>query len=282
MVLKNTSAATVDKVPHIITACCVTLHAPPKQGMGTSLAANERLIAAGTRIASNDSQQTCNIMLELQWLYPEKLMQHTKFCLPCCIICRYGFVGKETLNVTTAQGVTSITIDVTPGSCSINLCGLQRQSGSCEQGRCSCVSGSQLTPTFARNPDAAARAVVPVVPACRYRNFARTGRFSLAGITASPGETLDITFTLAQPGVQSQCAGPDAALLPVVKLLKSSCSKRVAPAAEVQQISVDVAACEGGVYSAQVEVPAGSAGACYVVAVALADGSVKRAALKVV
>jgi hypothetical protein len=100
-------------------------------------------------------------------------------------------------------------------------------------------------------------------------------------MTASPGETLDITFNLVQPGVPSQCAGPDAALLPVVKLLKSRCNKRAAATVEVQQISSTVAACEGGVYAAQVEVPAGSAEVCYVVIVALADGSVQRAALKV-
>jgi hypothetical protein len=213
------------------------------------------------------------------------LDQHTEFgCLAASSytqICRFGFIGKETFTVTTAQGVTTITVDVTPGSCDINLCGLQRQSGSCEQGSCSCVFGSQMAPTFARNPDAAARALVPLVPACRHRNFTPTGRFSLVGMTASPGETLDITFTLAQPGVASLCAGPDAALLPVVKLLKSRCNKRAALAVQVQQISSTVATCEGGVYAAQVEVPAGSAGICYVVAVALADGSVKRAALKI-
>jgi hypothetical protein len=138
-----------------------------------------------------------------------------------------------------------------------------------------------MTATFARNLDVAARTLVPVVPSCRYRSFTPTGRFSLAGMTASPGETLDITFTLAPPGAASQCAVPDAALLPKVFLRRSSCSKRTAPAVKVQQISTATAACEGGEYAAQVEVPAVPGQACYVVAVALADGSVKRAALKV-
>jgi hypothetical protein len=192
---------------------------------------------------------------------------------------RFGFVGKESFTVTTKQVVTTVIVTVTPGSCANNLCGLQYKNGSCDQGMCSCVSGSQMTATFARNPDAAARALVPLVPACRYRSFTPTGRFSLTGMTASPGGTLDITFTLAPAGDASQCAGPDAALLPKVKLIGSSCSKHAAPAAKEQQISTAVATCQGGVYAAQVEMPALKR--CYVVVVTLADGSVKRAAVKV-
>jgi hypothetical protein len=62
-----------------------------------------------------------------------------------------------------------------------------------------------------------------------------------------------------------------------VKLLRASCGKRAA--ANKQRISTAVAACEGGVYAAAVTVPAAAGEACYVVAVALADGSVKRAAV---
>jgi hypothetical protein len=192
-------------------------------------------------------------------------------------------VDNETCVATTAQGSTTVMITVTPGSCDNNVCGLQRQSGSCANGRCTCPEGSQMASLFARNPNDAAHALLPVVPACRYPFFTLTGAFSLAGMTAAPGGTLDVTFTLAQPGSASQCVGPDAALLPRVLLRNSTCGKRasISPSAAPQQIGTAVAQCKDGEYSAQVEVPNGISGACLQLAVKLADGSVKRVTVKV-
>jgi hypothetical protein len=195
-------------------------------------------------------------------------------------------VGKETLLAATSSGNITITINVTPGSCTNNMCGLRRQSGSCEQGRCICTPGARLTSTFARNPNATARALVPVVPACRYTKFTPVESFSLAGMTARPGDTLDVAFTLeALANATAQCAGPDASLLPMVSLFKlPSCGRRAAFGHEVaaQQVSQIAAACLGGVYRAAVEVPADAAGRCFRVVVALVDGSKKRATVQVV
>jgi hypothetical protein len=66
-----------------------------------------------------------------------------------------------------------------------------------------------------------------------------------------------------------------------VYLLAASCGERPALGVIAQQISEAVAQCNGGVYAADVEVPAVPNGACYVVVVALADGSKKRAELQV-
>uniref|UniRef100_A0A383V574 Uncharacterized protein n=1 Tax=Tetradesmus obliquus TaxID=3088 RepID=A0A383V574_TETOB len=52
-------------------------------------------------------------------------------------ISRAGFVGNEACQATTAQGTISAVLTVTPGSCDDNMCGLQRQSGSCSLGRSS-------------------------------------------------------------------------------------------------------------------------------------------------
>uniref|UniRef100_A0A383V751 Uncharacterized protein n=1 Tax=Tetradesmus obliquus TaxID=3088 RepID=A0A383V751_TETOB len=195
---------------------------------------------------------------------------------------RAGFVGNETCSATTTQDSMPVTITVTPGSCDNNVCGLQRQSGNCSKGRCTCQGGSQMTAAFARNPNDAARALVPRVPACRYPFITSTGAFSLTTIKAKPGATLDVTFTLAQPGMASQCAGPDAALLPRVALLNSACGRRtsVPSATAPQQIDVKTAQCKDGEYSAQVEVP-NISGACLRLVISLADGSAKRVAVTV-
>lgn len=148
-------------------------------------------------------------------------------------------MGNETCLAATAQGSKAVTITVTPDSCDDNVCGLQRKSGSCSGGRCTCVGGSQMAFLFARNPNNATRPLVPVVPACRYPFFTPTGAFFLTDITARPGVLLDVTFTLAQPGVASQCA--DAAMLPIVTMFNSACGKRASalPAAAPQQFDME-------------------------------------------
>jgi hypothetical protein len=68
----------------------------------------------------------------------------------------------------------------------------------------------------------------------------------------------------------------------VVFLRNAACGKRSAPAAtDAQQISTADVTCSGGVYQAELEVPAGAGGVCYMVVIKLADGSVRRAVVKV-
>jgi hypothetical protein len=105
-------------------------------------------------------------------------------------------------------------------------------------------------------------------------------------MTARPGDTLDVAFTLeALANATVLCAGPDASLLPRVSLIKlPSCGRRAAFGHEVatQQVSQIVAECSGGVYRAAVVVPANAGGRCFRVVVALVDGSKKRATVQVV
>lgn len=201
--------------------------------------------------------------------------------LPRNFRCRAGFVGNETCMATTGKGTMAVTIAVTPGSCDNNVCGLQRKSGDCFNGRCTCPDNSQMASLFARNPNDTARGHVPVAPACRYPFFTATGAFSLTSRSAKPGGTVDITFTLAQPGETSTCAGPDAALLPRVMLINSTCGKRAVASLSLapQQITTVPARCKDGEYSAQVEVPNGTSGACLTIVIKLADGSAKRATI---
>lgn len=86
------------------------------------------------------------------------------------------------------------------------------------------------------------------VPLCRLLQLAATqtspptGTFTMGGMTVRPGAVMDITFTLAQPGVVSECVRSDAALLPSVRLLSFPCRKRAnAPAAAVPQKQLDAA-----------------------------------------
>lgn len=201
-----------------------------------------------------------------------------------CFSCRPGFVGNETCSAATTNGSMNVTVAVTPGSCDNNMCGLQHQAGSCSSGRCNCPKGSQMTPGFACNPNETALALVPLVPVCRYPFFTPSGALSWSGMTVKSGTTLDITFTLEQLGAASQCAAPDAALLPNIALLRSTCGKRASatPASAQQQMGVETAECKNGEYSAQFKVPNGTRGACMQLVIKLADGSVKRATVKVV
>jgi hypothetical protein len=80
-------------------------------------------------------------------------------------ISRSGFTGTAVFNYTTPDGTATVTVNVLPGSCLNNRCGV---AGSCQGGKCSCAADSGMVPTFIRNLDAAARAVTPRVPACRY------------------------------------------------------------------------------------------------------------------
>lgn len=126
-----------------------------------------------------------------------------------------GFVGLASFNVTTDTRTTTVTVNVTPVSCAVDQCGLQRTRGSCNQGRCACATGSQMAAIFIRNPVNAKRPLDLVIPACRQFFFFPTGFFSLTGMAAKPGQTLDrMTFMLAKPGEAAECAGPDVALLP--------------------------------------------------------------------
>lgn len=203
--------------------------------------------------------------------------------LPRNCLCKAGFVGNEICMATTGKGTMAVTIAVTPGSCDNNVCGLQRKSGDCFNGRCTCPDNSQMASLFARNPNDTARAHVPVVPACRYPFFTATGAFFLTSMSAKPGGIVDITFTLAQPGVASTCAGPDAALLPRVMLINTTCGKRAVASmsSAPQQITMVSAKCKDGENSAKVEVPNGTSGACMKLVIKLADGSAKRVAIHV-
>jgi hypothetical protein len=104
-------------------------------------------------------------------------------------------------------------------------------------------------------------------------------------MTARPGDTLDVAFTLeALANATSQCAAPDVALLPKVSLFRlPSCGTRAASSHEVvgQQVSQIAAECLGGVYRAAIMMPTNASGRYFRVVVALIDGSVKRAIVQV-
>jgi hypothetical protein len=190
------------------------------------------------------------------------------------------------------------------------MCGLFKQPGLCELGWCICPPGSQLNSTFLRNPDSTSRAVVPVVPACRVSYFTPTRAFSLTGMRTKLGATLQVTFTMAQPGVATQCAGPSATLLPKVVLhrVNSTCevarrTTRVRPAAaaavaaaaeagEEDALAAPSAAipreiitvtpmCQDGEYAASVTVPRQFERKCIAVSVKLADKTTRRSVMQI-
>jgi hypothetical protein len=76
-----------------------------------------------------------------------------------------GFIGQDIFNYTTADGIVSVIVNVSAGSCAGSKRGML---GSCNVGKCSCAAESCMLPLFVVNPDATARAATPKAPACRY------------------------------------------------------------------------------------------------------------------
>jgi hypothetical protein len=72
----------------------------------------------------------------------------------------YTYVAKAETNNT-----AMVTLNITAGSCSQNMCGLNKAAGECDTatGRCVCPVGSRLEPVFAPNPSKPARNVTPEV-----------------------------------------------------------------------------------------------------------------------
>jgi hypothetical protein len=89
-------------------------------------------------------------------------------------LARAGSLGVDSFNYTCVakDGTRSsavVTLNVTAGSCSSNMCGPSRTLGECDAatGLCICPAGSRLLPLFATNPTAAARIVAPLVRRAR-------------------------------------------------------------------------------------------------------------------
>jgi hypothetical protein len=95
---------------------------------------------------------------------------------------RAGFTGTDSFNYTTAAGTASVTVNVTAGSCAGSKCGVL---GSCQAGKCSCAPDSGMLPMFVSNPDAAARAATPKVPACRYPGELPVGIIHCVGLASA-------------------------------------------------------------------------------------------------
>lgn len=86
-------------------------------------------------------------------------------CLP-----QAGSVGADSFSYTyvAQNGVRStatVTLNITAGSCSANMCGMNRAAGDCDAatGRCNCPAGSGLEAGFVPNPSVAARNITPEV-----------------------------------------------------------------------------------------------------------------------
>jgi hypothetical protein len=110
--------------------------------------------------------------------------------------------------------------------------------------------------------------------------FSLTGAFSLTGMTAASGDNLDITFTLAK---DAQCpTSSDAALLPVIKVLRHYCDGSIIPRGAVnpKALFVTKAVCGDGVFKASITVPRVRADKCFAVYIKVADGQGKLAVIR--
>jgi hypothetical protein len=74
-------------------------------------------------------------------------------------LAKAGTVGVDSFNYAyvvnnTTRSTARVFVNITAGSCSQNMCGLNRAAGDCDAttGRCLCPAGSQLEPTFIANP----------------------------------------------------------------------------------------------------------------------------------
>ncbi|WIA19215.1 hypothetical protein OEZ85_003856 [Tetradesmus obliquus] len=210
---------------------------------------------------------------------------------------RAGSLGISSFNYTYvaksgARSTAMVTVNITAGSCSPNMCGLNRATGDCDAatGRCNCPVGSRLEATFWVNPSVSARNLTPEVPACSYQ-FTPTGTFKLLGMTAQIGQPVNVGFKLAKPGTvraaAAACITLDAAA-PLVGVGNypncpvSSSTTIIHPSAVVKPQLINLArpTCIDGEYSVTVKVPNNfKSKKCFNIGVRLADGTTKRSVI---
>ncbi|WIA34842.1 hypothetical protein OEZ86_013140 [Tetradesmus obliquus] len=202
--------------------------------------------------------------------------------------------GTDTFNYTTELGGAVVSVTLTPGACLESRCGIQMrnaaaQPGTCLAGRCVCVPGSGMASVFVRNPSAAAAALTPQVPACRYRGFTAVGDFTAPGkiidIVAAAGEQ-SLSFRLSKDAAAAECFAVQPVTLLGIRRL-SSCppakkrSSVVAPAAVGPEFAPDLSlSCNKGLYTVAVPIPGGPVGSCWDVVLRLADGTSRRAVMR--
>lgn len=224
-----------------------------------------------------------------------------------------GYIGLDRFSYTTAAGTAQVTVQVKPGSCAINACGSRASpGGQCNRmGRCVCPQGTGTVAKYVMHPVASARAVTPMIPACRYEAFIPTGHFTLSKLMKIKRlSDLEITFTLG---------GPAATTCLKVQPLMSVALLWVATCPTASEISAEAAAdteepsdtsklsnadtfvvvgsagadskttgatgiklgCMQGVYSASIHIRSRK-GYCYRLFLWLADGGIKRGVVQVV
>uniref|UniRef100_A0A383VR73 Uncharacterized protein n=1 Tax=Tetradesmus obliquus TaxID=3088 RepID=A0A383VR73_TETOB len=212
-------------------------------------------------------------------------------------------LGVDSFNYTYVAGngarsSATVTLNITAGSCSPNMCGLNKSAGDCDAvtGRCSCPAGSGLEAAFRANPSLSSRSITPRVPACSYA-FTPTGTFKLSGMSARPGQLVNVSFQLATPSssraAAAACITLDAAA-PLVGLgrypncLGSSTSTAASiidtAATALPQVTNPMRpACTDGQYSVMVKVPSSfRSQKCFNIFVQLADGTTRRAIVSIV
>ncbi|WIA14660.1 hypothetical protein OEZ85_003162 [Tetradesmus obliquus] len=202
--------------------------------------------------------------------------------------------GTDTFNYTTELGSAVVSVTLTPGPCTESSCGIQRrnaaaQPGTCQAGRCVCVPGSGMASVFVRNPSAAAAALTPQVPACRYRGFTPVGDFTAPGkivdIVAAAGEQ-SLSFRLSKDAAAAECATIQPVTFLGIRQLKACPDARKrssvpTPSALAPKYAVDLSlSCDKGLYSIAVPIPGGQVGSCYDVMLRLADGTSRRTVMR--
>ncbi|WIA34843.1 hypothetical protein OEZ86_013141 [Tetradesmus obliquus] len=202
--------------------------------------------------------------------------------------------GTDTFNYTTELGSAVVSVTLTPGPCTESSCGIQRrnaaaQPGTCQAGRCVCVPGSGMASVFVRNPSAAAAALTPQVPACRYRGFTPVGDFTAPGkiidIVAAAGEQ-SLSFRLSKDAAAAECATIQPVTFLGIRQLQSCPDPRKrssvpTPSALAPKYAVDLSlSCDKELYSIAVPIPGGQVGSCYDVMLRLADGTTRRTVMR--
>lgn len=195
-----------------------------------------------------------------------------------------GFVGLDRCSYTADNAVAAnITINVTAGSCDVNQCGFNLQSGSCSQGRCTCPANAGMLPTNVMNPNKQARSTQRYIPACRYRQLVLVSGFSPALVTSvRSGDMMRIVFRVAKDAAAAVCVEPSPLVAVRMGKMEACPTKRAGAAAVAPEEDLDFTVdCANGEYTANVSVP-GAPGACGKLAVWLADGTARRGVVKVV
>jgi hypothetical protein len=213
-----------------------------------------------------------------------------------------GYVGLDTFTYTTDNsGIAKVTVNVTVGSCKVNMCKTISVNNTCKGGRCICAANSGLSMAYLVNTDSKTKDVQRFISSCRYRRFVPIEGFTPSKLmTVNTTAKWRISFILAANVASAKCFGVDPLAGVTLGKLNACPKKVVGGATDVDSVEASSGTtggpaftnaapmtslsspttCSNGVYTTLVSV-SGTPGVCYSLVLKLEDGTIKRSTIKI-